>query len=618
MTVCFFNSVKSWGGGEKWHLETCLFLHQQGHRVLFIGHNHSELSRRLAGTGVKYKGINVGNLSFLNPIKKNSVKNILIRHNVGCIVINLSRDLKLAGIAARKAGVEKIVYRRGSAIPIRDNFLNRYYFKKVVTHVLANSQATKNTVLENNENLFPKEKITVIYNGLAIEEFLNNSSAPTYSSEDKEEVTLVNLGRLEKQKNQKFLIYLAAELKKRKLPFKLLIGGEGSLENDLKTLATEQNVSDVILFTGFVENPRAFIESGAIFLLSSLWEGFGYVLAEAGLCKKPVVAFNTSSTPEVILADKTGYLTEVDNVSNFADKVEELILSPQLRLKMGEAAFEHINQTFDAHTILKKIETYLIDAHSKKTKLTALLITFNESHHIEEVLDNISFADEIIVVDSFSTDGTVEKIKQHKNVKFIQREFKNYTDQKSFAMKQASNDWILFLDADERLTPKLRSEIIKVVTGPKDADAYFFYRIFMFKKQVLRFSGWQSDKNYRLFRKSKVNFAESRIVHETLVVDGTSKVLKNKLIHYSYRDYEDYKGKMLKYGKMKAFEELDKGYTPNFYHFYLRPFYKFFNHYFLRLGFLDGKKGLIICYLNALGVSARYRELARLSKNTTA
>nr|WP_239986462.1 glycosyltransferase family 2 protein [Arenibacter sp. TNZ] len=249
----------------------------------------------------------------------------------------------------------------------------------------------------------------------------------------------------------------------------------------------------------------------------------------------------------------------------------------------------------------------------KINKISAILITYNEDIHINAVLENVKFADEIIVVDSYSTDGTIEKIKERPNVKLIQRPFVNYTDQKSYALDQATNDWVLFLDADERVPDRLRNEILGTVNSSEPtADAYYFYRIFMFKNKVLRFSGWQRDKNYRLFKKSKVHFTQDRIVHETLVVDGQSGILKNKLIHYSYKNYEDYKGKMVKYGQMKAVEEFKKDYSPNLYHFAFRPFYKFFNHYILRFGVLDGKKGLIICYLNALGVYSRYKELKRL------
>ena len=250
----------------------------------------------------------------------------------------------------------------------------------------------------------------------------------------------------------------------------------------------------------------------------------------------------------------------------------------------------------------------------EENKISAVFITYNEEVNIEEVLKNVSFVDEIIVVDSFSTDNTVKLIQQHPKVKLIQRPFVDFTDQKAFAMDQAANDWILFMDADERLTPLLKDEILEVVGSRNPSDAYYFYRTFMFQKEVLKYSGWQSDKNFRLFRKSKVAFTNDRIVHETLVVNGKVDVLKNKLIHYSYKDYDEYKHKMIKYGKMKAAEEIHKNYDPNLYHFLFRPAYKFFNHYVLRLGFLDGKKGIIISYLNALGVYARYQELKRLRK----
>ncbi len=171
------------------------------------------------------------------------------------------------------------------------------------------------------------------------------------------------------------------------------------------------------------------------------------------------------------------------------------------------------------------------------------------------------------------------------------------------------------MDADERVTDKLKNEILKTVnSGKKEIVAYMFLRTFMFKNKKLRFSGWQSDKNYRLFRKSRVRFDENKIVHETLNVDGKSAVMKNRLIHYSYSDYEDYKGKMLKYGEMRALEEHKKGKKAKWYHFVFRPAYKFFNHYILRLGILDGKKGIIICYLNALGVWQRYSKLKKLNK----
>lgn len=246
-------------------------------------------------------------------------------------------------------------------------------------------------------------------------------------------------------------------------------------------------------------------------------------------------------------------------------------------------------------------------------KITALVITYNEMGYIQKCINSIDFADEIIVVDSYSTDGTYEYLLNHPKVKVIQNTFENFTSQKSFALKQASNDWTLFLDADEVVSEKLKEEIKESVNNT-DCVAYWFYRKFMFQNRSLNFSGWQTDKNYRLFRKSKVKFSDQKIVHETLVVDGKSGILNEKLIHYCYKNYEDYKAKMLKYGRLKAKEDFYKENQFNYIFYFLKPTWKFLNHYILRLGILDGKKGITICYLNALGVLERYKELKQLEK----
>ena len=247
-----------------------------------------------------------------------------------------------------------------------------------------------------------------------------------------------------------------------------------------------------------------------------------------------------------------------------------------------------------------------------KEKITALIITYNEIGYIEKCIASISFADEIIVVDSYSTDGTYEYLLNHPKVKVIQNPFKNFTAQKSFTLKQATNDWVLFLDADEVVPENLQNEIRATINNNPKHVAYWFYRKFMFQKERLRFSGWQTDKNYRLFRKSKVNFSNKRIVHETLDIVGTTGILKNKLIHYCYKDYEVYKNKMMLYGRLKAKEAYNKNKRFSYALLLLKPLWKFFNSYIIRLGFLDGKKGVVICHLDALCDLERYRELQRL------
>jgi len=247
-------------------------------------------------------------------------------------------------------------------------------------------------------------------------------------------------------------------------------------------------------------------------------------------------------------------------------------------------------------------------------KISAVIITYNEKGYIERCIESVSFADEIVVVDSYSSDGTYEFLSDHPKVKVIQHPFQDFTKQKTFAMEQASNDWVLFSDADETVPAALRREIIEVTNGPSTHVAYWFRRKFMFKNQHLRFSGWQTDKNYRLFRKSKVKFCQQRRVHECLEVDGTSGVLRTRLVHYSYKKYADYKAKMMRYGQLKALDYVENHQSVNPLKLMVAPLWKFVYNYTVRLGILDGRKGLVICYLNALSDLERYREFRNLSR----
>jgi glycosyltransferase involved in cell wall biosynthesis len=174
----------------------------------------------------------------------------------------------------------------------------------------------------------------------------------------------------------------------------------------------------------------------------------------------------------------------------------------------------------------------------QKKKITALVITFNEIGYIENCLKAVDFADEIIVVDSYSTDGTYEYLLGHSKVKVIQHPFKNYTAQKNFALERATHDWVLFVDADEVVTAALKQEILVTVNSSAEHVAYWFRRKFMFQKERLHFSGWQTDKNYRLFRKSKVHFSQKRIVQIKAYPLLLSRFCKLQAENGAIRPYE--------------------------------------------------------------------------------
>ena len=246
-----------------------------------------------------------------------------------------------------------------------------------------------------------------------------------------------------------------------------------------------------------------------------------------------------------------------------------------------------------------------------KEKISGLIITFNEEKNIQEILDDFSICDEIIVVDSFSSDQTVSIAEQNPKVKIIQHPFEDFTKQRNVALDAAANDWVLFLDGDERITPELHQEIISELNKFDKKDAYYFYRKFYFAGKPINFSGTQTDKNFRLFRKSKCRYVADKKVHETLAVNGSIGVFNNKLQHFSVSDYDSYRDKMIHYGNLKGQELFDKGKKFSVLTQYLKSAFKFFKTYFLRLGFLDGKEGFQLSVLQTLSVFETYESLKK-------
>lgn len=331
-TICFINSVKSWGGGEKWHFEMALRLKSQGHNIVFICRKNSELAKKLNGTDIYVKNFEVHNLSFLNLYKINKIRRFLKSARVDITIMNFSADIKTAGPAAKLAGVKRIIYRRGSAIPIKNSILNRLLFKKVLTDIIANSEATRKTILQNNPNLFNAEKIRVIYNGIDID---TAESSSLYERRNNE-ILLGNAGRLVHQKGQHFLIEIAKALKEKGINFTLLIAGNGPLESELTEQIKLADLEKEIKLLGFVKNINEFMRSIDIFLLTSLWEGFGFVLAEAMLNKKPIVAWDISSNPELVNHNVNGYLAPPFKVEIFTQRIINLIENTEKQIAFGK------------------------------------------------------------------------------------------------------------------------------------------------------------------------------------------------------------------------------------------------------------------------------------------
>lgn len=353
--VCFFNSNKAWGGGEKWNHHFSLLLRDKGYNVFVVTNNKSELKSKLQNEpGITIHSEPIGNLSFLNPILMGRLKSFFQQNRIQTLITALPSDLKSGGIAAKCAGVSRVIYRRGIAVPVKNSFLNRQIFSKVVDRLIVNSLETKRTVLANNANLIDESKIRQIYNGFDVEEFDNLASSPLYVPQN-EEIVIGNAARLTLQKGQKHLIEAAKILKEKNHNFKILIAGTGEMEAELKDYAAKLDVTDKINFLGFVKDMKSFHQSQDIFCLPSLWEGFGYALVEAMTLEKPVVGFNISSNPEVISDNETGILVPPKDSEKLANALEKLITNEDLKKEMGKKGRIRVLENFNTPLVLSKL-----------------------------------------------------------------------------------------------------------------------------------------------------------------------------------------------------------------------------------------------------------------------
>lgn len=260
------------------------------------------------------------------------------------------------------------------------------------------------------------------------------------------------------------------------------------------------------------------------------------------------------------------------------------------------------------HFTLKSFpKPFTIERYTLK-KLTAIIPTGNEIHNIEEAIASVSFADEILIVDSFSTDGTYEKAKELAT-RVIRRDFHYPASQKNWAIPQAAHDWIFLLDADERVPPELQTEIQNILRNPpENIVGYWIGRKNHFMGKRVNYSGWRNDSVIRLFRKKYCRY-EDKHVHEEIITDGKLGRLKNKLYHNTYISLDKYMEKMNRYATWQAKDYDKKTGKLTGYHFVIKPFWGFFKHYVIQSGFRDGVVGLTIGYIQGYTVYMRYAKL---------
>jgi len=247
-------------------------------------------------------------------------------------------------------------------------------------------------------------------------------------------------------------------------------------------------------------------------------------------------------------------------------------------------------------------------------KISAVIITFNEEDRLPDALKSLTgVADEVIVVDSYSTDRTPEIARQAGAILY-QNHFEDYGRQKNFAMQKASHDWVLNLDADERVALELERAIVELKKNEPSANtsAFAINRKACYLGRWINHSGWYPDKKVRLFRKAKAHW-QGRI-HERLVVEGEIGYLPGAILHYTYRNITDHIRRLNHYSSLQAEEILKQKKKFLLVRVLFLPSTTFIRHYFIKLGFLDGLAGFVIAVLSSWAAALKYLKAIELKR----
>jgi lipopolysaccharide heptosyltransferase II len=242
-------------------------------------------------------------------------------------------------------------------------------------------------------------------------------------------------------------------------------------------------------------------------------------------------------------------------------------------------------------------------------KISATVVTRNESLNIERCLKSLSFCAEIIVVDSHSSDNTVALAKKYTK-KIFSAEFTGFSDVKNLAIEKARGPWILSVDADEEISPALREKILDVARSKNSLNGYFIKRSDFFLGRLIRRCGWDRDYQLRLFKKSRGAF-DGKTVHESVAIDGSAGRIEEPILHYSYPDSRTYFEKMNRYTSLQAAE---KRVLFPLAGMCFAPIFKFLKMYFIKAGFLDGRQGFILSVYSGFSEFVKFAKMAFIKR----
>ncbi|MBI3291371.1 MAG: glycosyltransferase, partial [Elusimicrobia bacterium] len=543
---------------------------------------------------------------------------------------------RIIAALARRGTPMKLVLSRRVDFPLRTTFFSPWKYGQA-DRIIAVSDAVRRVLLKGGVS---GERVVIIPDGVVSESpAADRTDGVTFPSGSLRtmlgvapETSVVGIvAALAPHKDYPTFLRAAERVADQIPSVHFVIVGEGHLRSTLEAEASRRGLASRVHFLGFREDTRPLMIAFDVVVLSSKEEGLGSVLLEAMALGKPIAATTAGGIPEVVADGKTGLLVPPRDPQALADVILRLLRDSTLREQLGEAARIAV-QRFSVDRMVDATERVYAEilgggggqkrsershAHRQTaSRVSAVVMTKNEEHNIEECLKRLTWTDEIVVVDDCSTDRTIAGARRFTS-KVIQHRGEGFGPQKQFAIDQAQGEWVLLIDADERVSPALAEEIRRILArGSQEGGAlvengFFIPFQLVFLGRRLRFGGLGRERHLRLFRKTAARIV-FRPVHEEIVVSAPVGTLSSSIEHESYRDLKEYWSKCDWYTTLAAQGLLAEGARAHWWDRLHVP-WELFRRVVLYGAWLDGWRGLVYAGLSAYYVWLKYQKLRRLS-----
>lgn len=353
--LLFINSITIYGGGEVWMIIAMKEFIKKGYKVTLVCKNGSQIIKHSEQAGIEAIPINIS--GDLNPFTILKLRKIFRKKEINVVIANTGKDLRLSGIASLFLKNIKVIARQGIDYPLKNNFRYEIAYNKLADKIVANSVATKFTMLKSAPWLKP-ENIKVIYNGINPDLYQKEKTKNLRNEFGFSEIDFVIgfVGRLSIQKGVQYALEAFQSVSEKYPNVRLLICGDGELRDDVEKFISEDKLEQKIHLAGFRTDIPNIMKTIDVLLTPSLWEGFGIVLIEAMASGKPCVATKTSSIPEIVEDGVNGLLVPPKDSQSIAESLIKLISDPQLIRQMGRAGIKTVNEKFTIDKMIKEYE----------------------------------------------------------------------------------------------------------------------------------------------------------------------------------------------------------------------------------------------------------------------